>query len=694
MTPSEPLVGTRAEGGYDARPVGRSVRSVVAVALALGWLVLVVSTSASAAPKRGAGKRAPVPPFGWTVDGLVVESLQPAAHAVTATGVGTYAGRLLLTRSPGGVGVVNEVGFEDYVRGISEMPNAWPGEALKAQAIAARTYALWDLAREVPPTIAPYKAMGADICATPACQAYTGLAKTQAEHGERWSAAVDATEGQVLWWRDGPIVAKYSSSNGGRSVPGGQPYLRAIDDPDDRHSPLHRWQSTLSFADVGRAIGLARTPVGVARSGDNVAITVPSAPAEGTTAAPAGVPGVDAGAPEPASPSSSQPPAPGSGQPATATPAPPEAPPVETVLIPVVDFRERVNDSVPTPPGGLPRAVPSVRFDITPAAGAVTLHGRGWGHGIGMSQWGAFGKAARGMKAADILATYYGGLRPTSVGPEVLPEVIRVAVDVERAVADVGVVDLATLGATGAETQAKANRSKPGRFRVSTPDGTVLAHAATGTWRVQPLPKGGLRVIPPAAEAEPATVERVGTDPARPRAGEPVRLKVRVAHPAMVSATVSGAEMSKAGTANAGTSSAGTSGAGTSGAGTSGFANAGRAAAGVEPVAVAEPKLVDAGEVTLELPAPPRAGSYTVDVVTDRGGGRTATATLLLDVGARAGRRQLAAGAHADPTGNNGGLSLAAALAALAAAAALAAVSVATTRTARGLGAEGGGPLH
>ena len=633
--------------------MGRSVRSVVAVALVLGWLVLVVSTSASAAPRRppAGGKRPPVPPFGWTVDSLVVESLQPRNHAVTAPGVGTYAGRLLLARSGGGVGVVNEVGFEDYVRGVSEMPNAWPAEALKAQAIAARTYALWDLAREVPPTIAPYKALGADICATPACQAYTGLAKTHAEHGERWSAAVDATDGQVLWWRDGPIAAKYSSSNGGRSVAGGQPYLRAVDDPDDRHSPLHRWQSTLSFVDIGRALGLAGTPVGVARAGDNVVLIVPTAHVTATGGPVQGVPAAEPAATEP-------------GAEPTAAPAAPVAPAAETVVVPVVDFRERVNDAVPTRPDGLPGAVPSVRFDMTPDAGAVTLHGRGWGHGIGMSQWGAYGKAARGMKAADILATYYGGIRPASAGPEVLPDVIRVAVDVDRPVAEVGVVDRATLGGTP--------RAKPGRFRVSTPDGTVLAHAATGTWRVLPLPKGGLRVIPPADQAEPAAVERLGTDPAKPRAGEPVRVKVRLAHPAMVGATVSDA---RAPASDA-------------------VAAAAEPVAMAEPVAVAEPKLVEAGEVTLELPPPPEAGRYTVSLTTDRGGGRTATMDFPLDVGPAARRGQLAAGTHAGGAGGRGGLSLAGALVGLVAAAALAAVSVATTRTARGLGAEGGGPLH
>jgi hypothetical protein len=45
--------------------------------------------------------------------------------------------------------------------------------------------------------------------------------------------------------------------------------------------------------------------------------------------------------------------------------------------------------------------------------GAVVVTGRGWGHGVGMVQWGAYGKARQGWSAAEILSFYYGGLRPT-----------------------------------------------------------------------------------------------------------------------------------------------------------------------------------------------------------------------------------------------------------------------------------------
>jgi stage II sporulation protein D len=60
----------------------------------------------------------------------------------------------------------------------------------------------------------------------------------------------------------------------------------------------------------------------------------------------------------------------------------------------------------------LPVTVPSAWFRVAPAKGAVILVGRGWGHGVGMVQWGAYGKARRGLSAPQILAYYYGGLHP------------------------------------------------------------------------------------------------------------------------------------------------------------------------------------------------------------------------------------------------------------------------------------------
>jgi hypothetical protein len=104
-----------------------------------------------------------------------------------------------------------EISFEDdYLKGIGEMPSCWGTpdnaglEALKAQVIAARSYAL------------AYTNMGAgSICTTQACQVYVGASKVQGACGEYWAQAVDETRGQVLVHNGSVISAWYASTAGG-----------------------------------------------------------------------------------------------------------------------------------------------------------------------------------------------------------------------------------------------------------------------------------------------------------------------------------------------------------------------------------------------------------------------------------------------------------------------------------------------
>lgn len=177
-------------------------------------------SGATAAPKPAAPA-----PAGWIVERVRFESLAPDGF-LTASDLGDYRGAMELVRSGSGVGVINDVGVEDYVRGISEVPSSWPTEALRAQAIAARTYALNQ--KQNPPPSA--SGIGADICPTEACQVYAGLAKERAEAGARWVAAVESTRGQVLLKKGAPIRAMYYSralvSPGGQSVPA-KPAARA-----------------------------------------------------------------------------------------------------------------------------------------------------------------------------------------------------------------------------------------------------------------------------------------------------------------------------------------------------------------------------------------------------------------------------------------------------------------------------------
>ena len=430
----------------------------VAVWCALGALALGAPSHAKP------GKRPPAPLPGWAVDRVRFEALDPAA-VLSVQGIGDYRGVVDVVRGGAGVAVINELPVETYLQGISEVPASWPAEAQKAQAIAARTYAHHEIQNKV---VTEARALGAHLCATDSCQVYTGVAKELADGGANWVAAVRATAGQVLIYQGKPILAKYSSSNGGHTVAGGKPYLRAVPDPDDRASPLNRWTSLLS---LGTLQGLFAVPGPVAdarRVGDTVVITW-SAP-DGTMA---------------------------------------------EQTLPAADFRTAVNGAVPAPPG-LPLAVPSVRFDLASDGVNAIASGRGWGHGIGMSQWGAFGKAMRGMKASDILAAYYAGLRPVTPKPGQLPETVRVLV---------GSAAGATVTATG-------------RFRVLDAKGQPLAFIADGAWQVLTGTGRQVRVVAPGAQAQPPAVEAVALEPATPRPGVPARLRFRLSAPAAVRVTV------------------------------------------------------------------------------------------------------------------------------------------------------------
>src|SRR5690606_14544129 len=117
----------------------------------------------------------------------------------------------------------------------AEMPPSWHPEALKAQAVAARTYASWEAST---PT-AWY-----DTCDTTQCQVFNGVADDSAtgtlltsHEDARTTTAVDATAGQILSYGGAPAFTQFSASNGGHSAAGSRPYLRAAADPFDGYAP-------------------------------------------------------------------------------------------------------------------------------------------------------------------------------------------------------------------------------------------------------------------------------------------------------------------------------------------------------------------------------------------------------------------------------------------------------------------------
>jgi stage II sporulation protein D len=266
------------------------------------------------------------------------------------------------------------VPFDRYLEGIAEVPPTWPRAALDAQAIAARSYALattgWSGEEG--------EALDEPICATASCQVYHGIPVPREPAHRRWVRAVRRTDGLVLLHDGRPATTVYFSTSNGRTYGNEDvfgsaplPYLRPVVERDDGASGTSRWTVRVPRRDLGRFLAAADLwpgggTVRAVRAGGD-AIVVRGGGARRSIA--------------------------------------------------LDDLRDALNTWAPclAPrryPGSLPLTVPSRWFDAASDRRGLVLTGRGWGHGAGMVQWGAYGKARRGLSAERILAFYYGGLRP------------------------------------------------------------------------------------------------------------------------------------------------------------------------------------------------------------------------------------------------------------------------------------------
>lgn len=146
---------------------------------------------------------------------------------------------------------------EDYLKGLAEVPSSWPAAALRAQAVAARSYAYRGAAGGI------RSACSCHLYGDVRSQAYAGWEKEAALDGERWVAAVDGTR-RVVAVHDGAVIsAFYSSSSGGMTEHSENvwvaalPYLRGRCDPGDYTSanPNRTWSPTLDGAEVASRLG-------------------------------------------------------------------------------------------------------------------------------------------------------------------------------------------------------------------------------------------------------------------------------------------------------------------------------------------------------------------------------------------------------------------------------------------------------
>ncbi len=272
----------------------------------------------------------------------------------------TYRGSYsTATLEDGRTALLNVLPLDAYLAGVinREMPALWPEAALRAQAIVARTFVLGRLR--------PAKSY--DVVASEGDQKYGGI------EGETLAgkAAVDATSGAILTFGGAPAHVAYSSCCGGRTADAGDvwntpyPYLPSIDDPHCVGAPAYAWSIDVGRNDVAKAFGADFKSVGSLQTVDLRSVA-------------------------------------------------PDARPDAIVFV-------GSSATFSTTPKALRAALGAsvvrstfVRsIAVARNASSLTIEGTGYGHGVGLCQWGARGFASTGALAGDILNFYFPG---TTVG--------------------------------------------------------------------------------------------------------------------------------------------------------------------------------------------------------------------------------------------------------------------------------------
>ena len=267
----------------------------------------------------------------------------------------------IVRKDNGNLLVVNNIDIDSYLYGVlyQEVSHRWPAECLKAQAIAARTFAL-EQTRE-------NRAQPYDLRCDIYSQVYGG------RDGEKWSTtrAVDATRGMILTFNSDIFPAYYHATCSGYTEDAANLWnidlvpLKGVPCNFCGLSKHYRWTKELPLAKVESVLIGAGYKIGHIssvnilsknRSGRNEKIEIKD----------------DAGS---------------------------------SVIITGKDFRQIFG----------PNDVRSTKFDTAIKRDSLVLDGMGWGHGVGMCQWGAYGMALKGKKYDAILKYYYPGTDITTI---------------------------------------------------------------------------------------------------------------------------------------------------------------------------------------------------------------------------------------------------------------------------------------
>ncbi|ADI65789.1 SpoIID/LytB domain-containing protein [Trichormus azollae] len=281
--------------------------------------------------------------------------IEPTGKGFVYIGDRWFRGRTLVIPTEKGLTAVNWVDLEEYLYSVigGEMNSSWPQEALKAQAIAARTYALYEREKQRNNPIF-------DLGDSPdRWQIYKGVSS----ESRNTYAAVDHTVGKVLTYNNKIILSVFHACSGGHTenvedVWGNTlPYLRAVQDFDQNVKECN-WVKTFSPGEISSrisGIGNIKDMIAESFSPFRSVKTLKIVGAQGTKVL--------------------------------------QGEEVRTAL-----------------------KLKSTRFSVSKDAnGNFILQGLGFGHGLGMSQWGAYNLAQRGVNYLQILGHYYKGVALTPI---------------------------------------------------------------------------------------------------------------------------------------------------------------------------------------------------------------------------------------------------------------------------------------
>lgn len=296
-----------------------------------------------------------------TKEGFKIGDMSVVADAIAIEPIGgarvyidgrIFRGEIKVLKRGQGLLVINTVNLEEYLYGVirNEVSTWWPNEAIKAQVIAARTYALYQ--------IKDSKGKDYDVTADVSSQVYGGI------FSEKWrtNKAVDKTKGKVLAYNGAIFPAYYHATCGGSTFDAS--YLWKIDLPPlkgvkcdwCKRSPHYSWEKWVPRQEVRAELEKAGYTVG------DIAGFEPTKKDRTGRILEIRIKGN-----------------------------------ITNVDIQGKDFRRIIGTDV----------LRSTNFKVAIVGPYAAFEGLGWGHGVGMCQWGAYYMARRGKKANEILNFYY-----------------------------------------------------------------------------------------------------------------------------------------------------------------------------------------------------------------------------------------------------------------------------------------------